>query len=462
MRRPGWGWMLVAAVVAAPVAPFGAAGELRVEIHTPAAGRVLPTVQTSIEVTGGTSVFGGVRTLDLFLVLDTSRSLRRTDPEDFRSVGAIGLVRSLSSTGTQIGVIDLDKHAMLLSPLTSDREAVVAVLQKLDRSGGTDLAAGIRAALAGFESKGRPDASRVLLVFTDGRTRSDDTRRAMEEAKGRGVAIHTVALGTDRENREVLAEIAAMTGGSFVGVTDPSELPEAFANLRITGVDRVTLHANDSEPIAAAMTGGQFTGRVPLRPGRNWIVATAHSLAGETREEAVEVHVSEDSPIAAETPVDGAVMTERPNGLEVAEVAERIGLDGPQTESIVTSTVRPPGCGELAVVAESDGKPTVGTPFRVLRGEVPVALGVLGAQRRLRLPVGNYRVQVDSTPPVVLEIAIARDESATLQLKRERDRLYHRVQRRPASESVTCQAGVGSETAGAAAPAAWVSPEPRP
>lgn len=150
-------------------------------------------------------------------------------------------------------------------------------------------------------------------------------------------------------------------------------------------------------------------------------------------------------------------MTERPNGLEVAEVAERIGLDGPQTESIVTSTVRPPGCGELAVVAESDGKPTVGTPFRVLRGEVPVALGVLGAQRRLRLPVGNYRVQVDSTPPVVLEIAIASDESATLQLKRERDRLYHRVQRRPASESVRCQAGVGSKSAGAAAPAAWVS-----
>ena len=67
------------------------------------------------------------------------------------------------------------------------------------------------------------------------------------------------------------------------------------------------------------------------------------------------------------------------------------------------------------------------------------------------------RVQVDSTPPVVLEIAIASDESATLQLKRERDRLYHRVQRRPASESVRCQAGVGSKSAGAAAPAAWVS-----
>ncbi|MEE8509375.1 MAG: vWA domain-containing protein [Myxococcota bacterium] len=450
MRRPGWGWMLAAAVV---VAPFGAAGELRVEIHTPAAGRVLPTVQTSIEVTGGTSAFGGARTLDLFLVLDTSRSLRRTDPEDFRSVGAIGLVRTLSATDTQIGVVDLDKRAILLSPLTSDREAVVAVLQKLDRSGGTDLAAGIRAALAGFESNGRPDSSRVLLVFTDGRTRGDDTRRAMEEARGRGVAIHTVALGTDRENREVLAEVAAVTGGSFVGVTDPSELPEAFANLRFTGVERVTLHANDSEPIDATMTGGQFTGWVPLQPGRNWIVATARSLAGETREQAVEVHVPA---IAIETPGDGAVMTGGPKESEVAE-AEVAPVDGSPAESIDPLTAPPSGCGELAVVAESDGKPTVGTPFRVLRGEVPVALGALGAQRRLRLPVGNYRVQVDSTPPVVLEIAIASGESATLQLKRERDRLYHRVQRRPASESIPCQAGVGSESAGAAAPAAWVS-----
>ncbi len=53
----------------------GPIGDLRVEIQTPLPGQVLSSLETSVEVVGGASVFGGVRTLDLFLELDTSRSL---------------------------------------------------------------------------------------------------------------------------------------------------------------------------------------------------------------------------------------------------------------------------------------------------------------------------------------------------------------------------------------------------
>ena len=247
MERRLWGWIPgILLAVAAHTAPAPAAEpELRVEIHSPVSGQVLSGAETSIEVTGGASVFGGVRHLDLFLVLDTSRSLNRTDPRDFRRAGAIGLVRSLPTrSDIQIGVVDFNKRANLLSPLTSDREAVIAVLERLDRSGRTDLAAGIRTALAGFEGRGRPDASRVMLLFTDGKSDEAEARKAIDEARRVGVAIHTLALGTDRKGAAILGEIALMTGGSFLRVTDPEKLPEAFLNLHTTGVEGVTLSVN--------------------------------------------------------------------------------------------------------------------------------------------------------------------------------------------------------------------------
>jgi len=70
-------------------------GELRVEIHEPAGDRVLTDLEDSLRVEGGASVFGGVKYLDLFFVLDSSKSLLRTDRLDHRSQGAIGLVRNL-------------------------------------------------------------------------------------------------------------------------------------------------------------------------------------------------------------------------------------------------------------------------------------------------------------------------------------------------------------------------------
>ena len=68
---------------------------LEVEIQKPVSDLVLTGRPTSIEVRGGASVFGGVKRLDLFFVLDTSSSLKLTDPQDYRTAGAIGLVESL-------------------------------------------------------------------------------------------------------------------------------------------------------------------------------------------------------------------------------------------------------------------------------------------------------------------------------------------------------------------------------
>ncbi len=276
-------------------------GELQIEIQSPAADFTVDAEQTTVEVEGIASAIGGVRYLDMIFVMDTSQSLKSTDPSDFRSTGAIGLVRNLSpKSDIQIGVVSFDSKGALAQSLTSDRDQVVETLRTLPKSGGTNLGAGILAALAELERNGRPDSSRVIMLFTDGKSSRSKALAATREAQLQRVTIQTLLLGSSKKGAEILDEISWGTGGSFVQVTDPTMLPQAFLDLKTTGVDSVTLSVNGSAPVAAKLAGGTFSASVPVEVGENRIVALATSLDGRTRESVVTVNVQDASCAALE------------------------------------------------------------------------------------------------------------------------------------------------------------------
>ncbi len=190
-------WGGLQALGATP-ASSGPTGGLLVEIQHPVAGTVLTGSETSIEVRGGASVFGGVKQLDLVLVIDTSSSLKNADPDDYRMSGAIGLVESLPSwSDIQIGVVAFGRGSKLLSPLSADRDAVVRSLRDLGRGSTTNLAAGIDTGLEAFAEGARDGSTRAMLIFTDGRSNEKKARAAMERARAQGVAIHSLLLGSD-------------------------------------------------------------------------------------------------------------------------------------------------------------------------------------------------------------------------------------------------------------------------
>jgi Mg-chelatase subunit ChlD len=419
---------LIAAIFAwtaltAATAAFAQLGDLKVEIMDPASDLSLHSWETSIQVAGGASVFGGVKFLDLFLVLDSSKSLRWSDPSDYRAAGAIGLVQNLpAKSDIQIGVVEFDRNAKLVAKLTPDRASVVASLSRLDQRGYTDLAEGIEVALAGFAQGARPDASRVMLLFTDGKSNAKDARRAADEARRQGVAIHTLLLGSDKKGTEILSEIAAKTGGSFIRVTDPAQLPEAFMSLRTTGVESVSLSVNGSPPRDAELAGGSFRGRLPLELGENEIVAAATSLDGRTASDFVTVVVAGPLEISIDSPADGTLYVERETeaivrgdvttfvnpsaellarypdrgvrnvvlsvndsppvvarvvdgrfsgrvNLQRGEnriVATATSTDGRTAEDGIGVTVRPPGCSELQVAATRNGEPALSISDRAV------------------------------------------------------------------------------------------------
>jgi Mg-chelatase subunit ChlD len=271
-------------------------GGLQVEIQSPSADFTVLEATPTIEVEGFASAIGGVRYLDMMFVMDTSSSLRSTDPKDFRLAGAIGLVKNLSpKSDIKIGVVSFDKHGELAQAMTSDRNKVVDALRILPQSGSTNLAAGILTALAELERNGRPDSSRVIMLFTDGKSNKNKAYDAAVQGTLHGVTIQTLLLGSSKQGGKILDTIAWATGGSFLQVSDPEKLPDAFLNLRTTGVDNVTLSVNGSEPVPARLAGGTFTGSMPLEVGENRIVAFATSLDGDTQESMVTVTVQDAS-----------------------------------------------------------------------------------------------------------------------------------------------------------------------
>ena len=96
---------------AAATAPNG----LGIEIQSPSPDFVANSGEKVIEVEGVASTIGGVRYLDMMFVMDTSTSLRSTDPSDYRSAGAIGLVENLSPrSDIKIGVVSFDSRGELV------------------------------------------------------------------------------------------------------------------------------------------------------------------------------------------------------------------------------------------------------------------------------------------------------------------------------------------------------------
>jgi Mg-chelatase subunit ChlD len=547
--------------------PSMSRGELQIEIQSPSADFISVDGETIIEVEGVASTIGGVRYLDMMLVVDTSLSLRKSDPNDFRSSGAIGLIKNLSpKSDTKIGVVSFGNDSELTLPMTTDRDEVVRALRELNRSGKTNLAAGIRTALQELRIHGRPDSSRVIMLFTDGKSNRKKGLAAALEAQLQGVTIQTLLLGSDKSGATTLNGIAGSTGGSFVQVTDPTMLPEAFLNLRTTGVDSVTLSVNGSQPILTQLTGGTFTGNVTLEPGENRIVALATSLDDRTQESVITVTVRDASCAALEVtamkngrPVlslnDRAVeivvdasrsMWGRMDGEPKMVVAKDIlqdvsdwfpeGLDlalraygstSPSDEgNCADSTLlvpfgednrwsiheaiaglRPLGqtpiayalneaagdfgaqqndrvlvvvtdgiesCGgdpvqaarelreqdimvhlvgfglgnaadedaaSLQAIANASGgryvtagsaeelkealAMTVGTSYRVFKGDTVVAVGSLGSAEPLFLPGGDYRVELDSSPPQDVPISLASGSQSTLTLEKQGDVVSH-------------------------------------
>ncbi|HUY97996.1 MAG TPA: VWA domain-containing protein [Verrucomicrobiae bacterium] len=208
--------------------------------------------------------------LAIELVLDHSGSMSEPVagvPEiDLVQRAGVATAHFVAAHGDDLGVVDFDVAAHLLVPMqrvagAAATRRVVAAIDGLQATGGTDIYAGLLAGGRQIERSAAP--IRHLILMTDGISQPEDYTPLLRALRRAHITVATVALGAGADTT-LLRTIARATGGHFYATATARQLPRIFAReariavqpVAVTGSVRV-LPGRDS-PLVASLAGGRL------------------------------------------------------------------------------------------------------------------------------------------------------------------------------------------------------------
>ena len=212
------------------------------------------------------------RGADVVLVLDASASMYVEDVPPSRLEWERAAARVLLDRleGSRVGLVVFAGRGYLVSPLTSDFEALRLYLDGLSpdvlTQGGSSLSDAVLSSVSllvgeDVESDGEPAGSVVLVSDWDALEERDDVMRAADLAARAGVPVHAVGIGTEaggpvpdvdpvsgerrgfkreptgeqavsRLNADLLRDVGRRTGGSSRVLRAPEDVAGILAAVR--------------------------------------------------------------------------------------------------------------------------------------------------------------------------------------------------------------------------------------
>lgn len=233
------------------------------------------------------------------IVIDTSGSMKQTDPKSLR-VPALKLLVNLLPDGSEAGVWLFDTKPESLVPVQTvdpawKEKATQAVTRIHSKGAFTNIEAALSAAASGWLPPAAPGERRRLILLTDGMvdvsknpaensaSRESLLNRLMPALQQAGVEVHTVALSSQADE-PLLQQLALASGGWNVVAMDAEQLQRAFLQLFNQSVphDRIPIRDN-----AFTLDAGvqEFTLLVLLQEGASPTRLTSpdgHSLTKDT------------------------------------------------------------------------------------------------------------------------------------------------------------------------------------
>ncbi|WP_252508823.1 vWA domain-containing protein [Paenibacillus peoriae] len=208
---------------------------------------------------------------DAVFVLDTSYSMRDTDPEGI-AAEVINMFMDLSDADrTRVGFVAYNHNVVASKPLTSiavaaQKSQIQQDIRTLNRSGYTDLGLGLRKGselLAAGASQGRQP---FMILLSDGETdfgassgsrskgdSNNDVSSVIKSAQTKGYPVYTIGLNHDGTvNRQELERIASQTGGASFITSSVEDLPEILNRIFASQIRSKLV------PIAAITTTGEM------------------------------------------------------------------------------------------------------------------------------------------------------------------------------------------------------------
>jgi Ca-activated chloride channel homolog len=239
-----------------------------------------------------TTVAVPVEKASVMLVTDASGSMRADDVSPTRLAAAQQAGRDFLGKvpkELQVGAVAFSDVPQSVSPPSTDRGDVRALIDGLVADGGTAAGDALQSALDALQDAGVGGASRppaAIILLSDGATTTGaDPVEVAREAGKRRIPIYTVALGTPDgtvpggfggsipvpPDPETLHEISRVSGGKAYTVDDADQLSAVYQNL---GSRLGTKHEQREVTAAfaagglvlllgAAFAGLRTTGRLP-------------------------------------------------------------------------------------------------------------------------------------------------------------------------------------------------------
>ena len=204
----------------------------------------------------------------VMLVLDVSGSMRADDVKPTRIDAARDAIRRFieqQPASMKVGLVTVAATAVVAQAPTTDRQALVSVLEGVALQPGSALGAGIAVALAEVlpsgavplqailngelkelpkpaQAPGTRDGAAILLLSDGAGNMEPDVRKMARLAAGQGVRVYTVGVGTAqgavlraqgmsmrvRLDEEALKWVAAETGAEYFGAASGAELRRVY------------------------------------------------------------------------------------------------------------------------------------------------------------------------------------------------------------------------------------------
>lgn len=209
------------------------------------------------------------REANTIVAVDLSLSMAAEDVGTSRLSAAKAIIRKVvERRGGRVALVGFEGVAQVVSPLTSDQDAVLTLLDSLApgelAEPGSDFGAAIDESLRLAKSAGetRPE----ILLVSDGENRSDKLDAALRRAREANLRIDTVMVGTDE--------------GANIPLPDaPGEVLRDES-----GTDVVTTASAKTMQSISSATGGRFHAN-PFSDHQLAAVTSALSAAGQTSEQ---------------------------------------------------------------------------------------------------------------------------------------------------------------------------------
>ncbi len=138
--------------------------------------------------------------VDVVIALDVSNSMNAEDIRPNRLERSKQAIYRLISQlqGDRIGLIVFAGQAYVQLPVTTDYGAAKLFLSTVSTNmvptQGTAIGSAIRMGIRSIGDSARTNST--ILVITDGENHEDDAIEAAREASGKGIAVHTVGMGS--------------------------------------------------------------------------------------------------------------------------------------------------------------------------------------------------------------------------------------------------------------------------